>query len=390
MLALILAVVVVRPAQAQTFSVIYSFTPEDGHSLTSLVLDKAGNLYGTTYQGGVGYGEVFKVDPSGHESILHSFGDNPDGAQPDASLTRDAAGNLYGTTCGGGLDYGTVFKLDASNNETILYSFTYPSPNYGTCPTGGLVRDSAGNLYGTTLYSGPASDQGVVFRLDADNNLTVLYGFTAGTDGAEPSGNLVRDSAGNLYGTARNGGDLSCFYMSSGCGVVFELVPTGSTYKYEGLHSFAGDPTDGKAPWAGLVDSAGNLYGTTVAGGSSLNCVDSGGCGVVFELTAAGKERILHTFTDGKDGAWPYAQLVRDPAGNLYGTAWNAGAGGFGVLFEINRSTGRYTVLHPFAGGNNDGANPYAGVVRDAAGNLYGTTYYGGTYGYGVIYKYTP
>jgi uncharacterized repeat protein (TIGR03803 family) len=195
---------------------------------------------------------------------------------------------------------------------------------------------------------------------------TVLHRFT-GNDGSFPEAGLVRDAAGNLYGTTLNGGDQNC---SGGCGSVFKLDKTS---KETILYSFTGG-SDGEYPNAGLVrDEAGNLYGTTVAGGvSGTGCPEYTTCGVVFKLDTTGKETVLYTFTGGADGGTSYARLVRDSAGNLYGTTAGGGAFASGVVFKLD-ATGHETVLHTFTGGA-DGGLPYAGLVRDSAGNLYGAT----------------
>ena len=195
---------------------------------------------------------------------------------------------------------------------------------------------------------------------------TVLYRFR-GPDGAQPVyGRLIGDSAGNLYGTTVDGG-------ASGLGVVFKLDKTGETV----LHSFNG--TDGSEPFAGLIrDSTGNLYGTTKFGGIWGN-------GVVFELDTTGTETVLYSFTGGTDGSLPYASLIRDSAGNLYGTTFEGGASGSGVVFELD-TTGTETVLYSFTG-RGHGANPVAGLIRNSAGNLYGTTANGGASGHGVVFK---
>jgi len=318
-----------------------------------LVRDNAGNLYGTTSTGGGhGFGVVFKLDTTGRETVLHSFTGGADGANPnfgDPGLLRDVAGNLYGTTGAGGdlacrfvpalpssLSFpgcGVVFKLGTTGKETVLHSFTGGAD--GADPATGLVRDAAGNLYGNTgaggdLACGGGSGCGVVFKLDTTGKETVLHRFTGGADGAAPStaAGLVRDAAGNLYGNTFTGGHGTC---PGGCGVVFKL---GTTGKETVLHSFTGG-SDGAAPEAGLVrDNAGNLYGTTDSGGD-LACGSGFGCGVVFKLDTTGKEIVLHKFTGGKDGAFPAGRLVRDSAGNLYGTTQSGGAFFSGVVFKL-------------------------------------------------------
>ena len=255
----------------------------------------------------------------------------------------------------------------------VLHSFT---ANDGTTPFGALLRvPSTGNLFGTTSQPG-----GTVFKLDTTGAFTSLYSFIQQADGQVPEGTLIRDSAGNLYGTAYFGGNPSCV-QGNGCGTIFKL--------YEGkltvLHTFAGQ--DGANPAAGLVrDLIGNLYGTTFFGGTSSACPD--GCGTVFKLDTSGTLTTLHSFTGSfnRDGAHPLASLVRDAAGNFYGTTQSGGAAGHGTVFKLNPASGKYAVLHSFTGPP-DGAEPRAALIRDAAGNLYGTTYYGGTSHQGTVFK---
>jgi len=264
-----------------------------------------------------------------------------------------------------------VYKVDTAGVETVLHTFTGGAD--GGYPYAGLIRDSAGNLYGTTSGGGTAGS-GVVFKLDPEGQETVLYSFTGGTDGGDPVVGVTRDPAGNLYGTTRLGG-------ASGWGVVFEVNTAGQEMV---LYSFTGG-ADGGRPWAVPVrDSAGNLYGTTLHGGAS-------GAGVVFKVDTAGQETVLYNFcslANCADGLGPSAAVIRDPAGNLYGTTEIGGASGAGVVFQLN-TAGQETVLYSFTGGA-DGGQPFAGVVRDAAGNLYGTTYGGGEENSGVVFKIKP
>jgi uncharacterized repeat protein (TIGR03803 family) len=382
-------------AQAQTFTVLYAFTggTDGGTPYAGLIQDTAGNLYGTTYGGG-GYAEgaLFKLDKTGKETVLYSFG-GVNGEHPYAGLVRDSAGNLYGTTTeGGSSKCGVVFKVDKSGKETLLYSFTGAGGD-GANPYAGLVRDTAGNLYGTTSGGGSSSCSGgcgVVFKVDNSGKETVLYSFT-GTDGdgANPWAGLILDARGNLYGTTVYGGAYDE-------GTVFKL---NNTDKESVLYSFGG--VYGANPYGGLVrDAAGNLYGTTFNGGEYSECYGGGdeGCGVVFKLAANGKETVLHSFCSAqetcKDGANPYAGLVRDAAGNLYGTTYQGGSSDgcdfprCGTVFKVYK-TGKETVLHSFIP-YTDGYYPYAGLVRDAAGNLYGTTSIDGPSGYGTVFKLTP
>ncbi|MGH9431120.1 MAG: choice-of-anchor tandem repeat GloVer-containing protein [Terriglobia bacterium] len=374
--ALVPAVLATPSAHAQTYSVLHNFTGgTDGSGPEgALVLDSAGNLYGTTAGGGAsGFGVVFKLSPTSTETVLHSFTGYPtDGNTPEAGLVRDAAGNLYGTTVNGGaFGDGVVFKLDPTGQETGLYSLD--GGRGGGDPEAALMRDAAGDLFGTTVIGGTGdtcyAGCGVVFRLSPGGRETVMHSFgNSLTDGAGPYAGLVRDGEGNLYGSASAGG-------TSGYGVVFKLDPTG---KETVVYNFVGYPTDGADPTAGLVpDTAGNLYGTTFSGGAF-------GYGAVFKLDTTGTETVLYSFTGGRDGAGPYAGLVRDPKGNLYGTATSGGASGYGVVFRLD-AAGKETVLHSFD--FMDGSNPHAGLVRDAAGNLYGTTVSGGLSVSGVVFK---
>jgi uncharacterized repeat protein (TIGR03803 family) len=299
-------------------TVLHSFSGSDGKNpLATLVLDGTGNLYGTTLTGGTfDYGTVFKLNTTGKFQVLHSFA-GADGRIPQAGLIFDAAGNLYGTTAwGGAYDHGTIFRLDRiTGQETIVHSFNIAD---GAVPLAGLIRDAAGNFYGTT-NSGGASDKGTVFRLDVTGNEVVLYSFKGVPDGQAPYGGLVLDSAGNLYGTTANGGD-------EGFGTVFKLDVTGTETI---LHTFR-HRADGESPQAGLLrDAKGNLYGTTVVGGSGLDD------GTVFELDANGNYKMLHIFT-GADGDRPRAALIRGAVGDFYGTTSGGGLG-YGIVFKLTR-----------------------------------------------------
>ena len=328
------------------------------------------------------------LDNANQETVLFGFNTTGKGTSP-GSLVRDAAGNLYGTThMGGGKNLGVVFKLGTDGKEKVLHNFQGELLD-GSGPTGTLLRDGKGNLYGTTGTGGTHNNSGTIFKLH-NGVSTLLYDFTGGTDGLTPGG-LVRDAAGNLYGTTVWGGNGCSF---PGCGVVFKLAPDGG---FKVLHSFKG--TDGSGPFifgGGLLrDKAGNLYGTT--GGGGLNSC-SGGCGVIFKLSTSCVFSVLHKFS-GPDGYGPNQGLVMDAAGNLYGTAVGGGAnktcngGGCGVVFKLDRA-GKLTVLHSFSG--SDGFSPAAGLLRDSSGTLYGTTSAGaGTgcengQGCGTVFKITP
>jgi uncharacterized repeat protein (TIGR03803 family) len=249
--------------------------------------------------------------------VLHNFTSGADGGIPYGGVIRDSAGNLYGTTSQGGASgAGVVFKIDTSGNETVLYSFTGGAD--GGFPLGGVIRDAAGTLYGTT-NGGGASGAGVVFKVDTSGNETVLYSFTGGADGGFPIAGVIRDSAGNFYGTTNGGG-------ASGVGVVFKVDTSGNE---TALYSFTGGADGGYPVWVTLArDSAGNLYGSTSGGGAS-------GVGVVFKVSAAGQETVLHSFTGGPDGGSPYAGVVFGPDGHLYGTTRFGGQTNAGVVYEI-------------------------------------------------------
>jgi uncharacterized repeat protein (TIGR03803 family) len=293
-------------ALAQTFTVEHSFKgfPTDGRSsFAGVIQDPAGNLYGTTYRGGkYGGGTVFKVDPSGRETVLFNFFQGPildAGLFPNAGLIRDTEGNLYGTTFSGGdnnCDHlracgGTVFKLTPQGKISVLHRFHDAD---GAFPMAELIIDAAGKLYGTTSWGGdncvddPYVTCGTVFQLDTENTLTVLHRFKF-SDGIHPNTALVRDAAGNLYGTTSAGGACNVAFFPCGNGTVFKLD---SKNTLTILHAFAGG-ADGAEPEQGLVrDSEGNLYGTTMRGGDP-----SCSCGVVFKLAPTGSFKVLHTFT---------------------------------------------------------------------------------------------
>jgi len=331
--------------------------------------------------------------------VLYTFTGGGDGGDPeDNKLIFDAAGNLYGTAVGGGAhENGAVFELtpnsDGSWTESVLYSFAGGTD--ASSVRAGVTFDVSGNLYGTSV-SGGDHGAGTVFKLshnsDGSWSESVIYSFSGGSDGAVAVGGVVFDAAGALYGTTGQGG-------AQGHGVVFKLTENSDgSWTESVLHTFTGK--DGGYPDHGnlVFDSAGGLYGTTSGFGASSP-------GTVFKLTPNGdgswKEKVLHRFTGGKDGATPESTLIFDQACALYGTAAEGGSGGFGVVFKLTpNADGTWTehVLHTFRGGT-DGALPLAGVVFDTAGNLYGTTYKGGFGqcngvfggpGCGTVFKLTP
>jgi uncharacterized repeat protein (TIGR03803 family) len=358
-------------------TVLHAFDGTDGAiPYARLLRDNAGNLYGTTYRGGTSnFGVVFKVDPAGKYSVLHNFGPIPDGQDPFDGLVEDQSGNLYGTTCCGGTGGrgdGTLFEISNSGQETVLYSFQ-GTPD-GEFPHG-PIRDSAGNLYGTT-YQGGTAGWGTVYELDSAGKETVLYSFQGTPDGADPyAETLVRDSAGNLYGT-------NYYDAEFGWGTIFEIDPSGNETI---LYNFPGSPGAYLA-YSGLTtDPEGNFYGVTEGGGTQ--CYPYG-CGVVYEYSKAGDFTILYDFSGSPDGKEPFGQLIRDKAGNLYGTTIEGGASDHGTVFKVDK-TGKETVLHSFKG-KSEGKEPFAGLIMDEKGNLYGTTRHGGAHNKGVVFKLTP
>ncbi len=324
-----------------------------------MFLGPTGYLYGTTTNTGIA-GAVFKVNTASHESKLYDLPGAPGGSNPFAGVIMDSAGNLYGTAAGGTAGAGVVYKFDSAGRETVLYTFT--GGGDGRVPNA-LVRDSAGNLYGTTKWGG-ASDEGVVYKLDPSGKQTVLYDFTGGADGGIPN-DVTMGPDGSLYGTTFGGGAGG--QTGAQEGVVFRLDLSGQETV---LHSFTG-LSDGGSPEAPVIfDGAGNLYGTTAEGGL--------GGGVVYKGDTAGNYAVLYAFT-GACGGDAYGGLLFDAVGNLFGTTAGYGAGGAGVVYKLDKS-GQCAALYSFSGGA-DGGSPFAGVVRDAAGNLYGTAAYGGDAG---------
>jgi uncharacterized repeat protein (TIGR03803 family) len=309
---LTLSFVASQPAQAQsepayTFSVLHTFNGTNGANPEgALIMDAEGNLYSTTYDGG----------------------------------------NVGCFNTGGFAGCGTVFKLDKTGEQTMLYKFP-GSVAHGNNPKVGLVADKAGNLYGTTLDGGP-NDYGTVFKLDRAGKETELYRFTGGKDGGNPNAFLIFDAEeSNLYGTTAAGGDVQCHtpFNVDGCGVVFRVNKTSG--KETVLYTFELDK-GGATPIAALImDAEGNLYGTTAVGGD-LSCTDHrfAGCGVVFKLDKAGNETVLHAFTGG-DGFLPGAALYMDKAGNLYSTTLYGGTNNYGTVFKLQGGQGdRAVQLH--------------------------------------------
>jgi uncharacterized repeat protein (TIGR03803 family) len=332
--------------------------------------------------------------------VLYSFKGGTDGNYPYDQLFLDPAGNLYGVTAAGGSTTqcygegcGTVFELMTRNGhwtEIELYSFPASSNSSSPNPTGPLVRDSSGNLYGTTMHGGdPSCDCGEVYQLTRSAGVwtqSTIHNFVGGAnDGQYVQPGLVQDSAGNLYGMTDAGGNIQ--NGCSGCGTVFELTRNSDGTWTENLIYQFTNGRDGANPYGPMaIDAAGNLYGTTVSAGVY-------GWGTVFKLTPSNgtwTETTLFDFTvsDGGNGGNQTSGLALDAAGNLFAASPYGGVNQVGIVYELTPTTGywNYSTVHTFTGGG-DGGYPYAGLSVDKAGNLYGATIYGGTFEYGTVYK---
>jgi uncharacterized repeat protein (TIGR03803 family) len=335
--------------------------------------------------------------------VIHNFTGGLDGSEPTSGVTLDAAGSLYGTTFEGDALTGTVYRLVHKNSSWVLmplYLFPYQGSG-GSIPYARVIFGRDGTLYGTAAFGGNlqgcSSGCGAVFNMRPAPNPPVtplspwietpLYLFNAGSDGANPYGaDLIFDQAGSIYGTTYDGGTGSC---SGGCGTVYKLTPSNGSWTESVLYSFT-QGGDGQHPWGGVIfDSSGNLYGTTVYGGAN-------GMGAIYKLAPAGSgwaETVLYSFNGGTDGANPYAGLVFDQAGNLYGATGAGGAGIGGTVFDLMPSNGgwKFNLLYSFAGVNGQFVpGPIANLAFDSAGNLYGTTHGDGAYNFGSVFKLTP
>jgi uncharacterized repeat protein (TIGR03803 family) len=409
-----------RAQASSTYKVIYTFHFTDGEEpIGDMVLDSSGNLYGTTVNGGANHsGTIFKLTQGAggtwSETVLHSFTNGTDGGTPQSSVIIDAAGNLYGTASTGGdptcrrTFCGVVFQLtpnsDGTWTENILHSFRGSD---GLDPTASLAFDGAGNIYGTT-YSGGNFGLGTVYELSPVTGgawtETVLHSFGGqSTDGASPNSQPVFDLAGNLYGTTTNGGAAGCGTL--GCGTIFKLSPkSGGGWSYRMLHAF--DSTHGALPTDLTPDSAGHLFLTTLLGGPGA-CTSpiANGCGVAFDFTPTSggnlSGRIIHNYNAGTQN--PH-RLTLDSSGTLYGPTTFGGHLGCnqnlttcGTVYKLTPSGTSYTfsALHAFLGGT-DGQWPIGGLTIDSTGNIYGATQSGGdlscgvTDGCGVVFEITP
>ncbi len=401
-IAMILGAGTIKPLHAQSYSVIHNFTggPDGANPFAGLTIDAAGNLYGTAFAGGSGYGTVFELTSMGSDWVvkpLYRFSGGDDGAGPSAKVVFAPDGSLMGSTSAGGMGgcinqggyfgCGIVFKLlpplhvpasfAASWTSTALFRF---SGDDGAYPQGDLAFDQAGSIYGTTINGGSAG-YGVVYQLTPSGGgwtENLVYQPRGRSDGQYPWGGVIIDASSNLYGVFANNGP-------AGYGAVYCLRPSGSGWTESTLHGFSYGH-DGAIPEGGLImDQSGNLYGTTVH--------DPVGGGTAFELSPSGdgwSYNFIYGFTGGID-LGPSDKLAMDPAGNLYGTTFADGPYNYGTVFKLSRSQGgwTYTALHNFTGGS-DGANPISSLVFDSNGNLYGTASRGGSNGLGVVFEITP
>ena len=390
---------------AQSEHLLYSFPPANADHPTNstLIIDKQGNLYGAA-GGSTNNGMVFEltlVRNRWTEKTIYTFAGGTDGANPQGGMVFDSAGDLYGVTFSGGQHgCGTMFELSPNGKsrwtESVIYSFACGTD--GANPRAALILDKLGNLYGTTTAGGDESCQargcGTVFELSPRGGgnwaETVLHRFAGGNDGYMPFGGVVLDGSGNLYGTAALGGKF-------GRGIVFRLTPSRKgEWRKTVLHDFGGG-NDGAFPAAGLALFAGALYGTTYSGGNPA-CGVTNGCGTVFQMTqgATGQwqEKVILAFS-GTDGIESFATPVLDQAGNIYGTTFEGGSGRCtvcGTAFELTPAPGKWTeiVLHDFGATQTDAGTPEAGVILDPRGHLFGTSSLGGSNSNGTVYEITP
>jgi len=396
-------------ARSASYKVLYNFNSTNANPSSGLTTDSAGNAYGVTSGGGQNNsGTVYELSPTTGYHLLYTFRyKGLGGWNPKGTLTIDSAGNLYGTTVNGGSNKtgcnnsgcGVAFELSPPSNggtwtETVLHSFcSQPNCADGAGPQAGVILDSTGNLFGTT-FAGGGTDScnggcGTVFELSRTEvgwNETVLLTFSAQSS---PASGLIFDKLGNLYGTTQSGGN--------GKGSVFELSPTGGVWTETVLYAFSdfSNSMDGSFPQASLVfDGGGNLYGTTLMGGEF-------GLGTVFEVSpdpSGWTETVLYSFMGGNDGASPYASLAIDSAGNLYGTTFAGGGikgclgNGCGTVFELTPMLGGQWTQRLFRlpSSGSLGLQPATPLILDGSGNIYGTTSKGGNpNGDGVMFRIT-
>jgi uncharacterized repeat protein (TIGR03803 family) len=394
---LIIAILATASSFASTFKVVFSFSFQNGSGPNGgLISDSDGNFYGTTQFGGPSdnRGVVFKLSPAGVETVLYSFTGQSDGGIPIGRLIRDSAGNLYGITSSGGdatCSCGTVFKLEKNGTLKVLHAFkggTDGAQNQGQAELGLVMVN--GDFYGSASFGGVSGCDGtlgcgVIFKVTPAGKETVLYRFTGKADGAFPQ-DLIADKAGNIYG--ETGGS----YNPGNGGTLFKISTAG---KLTTLFTFP-EGAEGTSPRWGLTRTAsGVFYGVTQFGGNTTTCaVGTVGCGVLFTVNAADKEHVPHVFgNNAANGEEPSGSLL-DAKGNFFGTTFYGGIDnsacslGCGVVYELS-AAGKYRVLRRFTGAN-DGSNPGGPLAEDSAGNLYGAASNGGSGGNGVIYEITP
>lgn len=392
-------ILLLQTAGAQTFTVLHAFTGGlDGGGPYTGAVDAAGNFYGTAGGGAHHSGMVFKLSQKNGTwvvSALYNFMGGSDGEGPQNGVVFGHDGALYGTTVAGGTaSDGTVFKLQPSPtichsilcpwDETVVHSFAGGAD--GAQPSSSISFDAAGNFYGTTQNGGAGmycgqTGCGVVYKLSPANGgwtESIVYAFNGGADGENPAGGVVMNAAGDFFGTCNDNCPIH--------GSVYELTPNGSGYTKSWLYKFTGG-SDGAGPNGLIIDSSGNLYGTTTADGS-------GGGGTAYDLQPQGSQwffGVLYPLVNLNPHDYgPLAPLTMDAAGNLYGTSFSGGQYGAGSVFKLTRAGGgwNYTSLHDFTGGD-DGGGPESPVVLDSQGNVYGTTYFNGLYSQGVAFKIT-
>ena len=369
-----------------------------------LAMDSHGNLYGTTATGGnFNAGLVFKVTPHGGgvwtEETIFNFDALANGVGPTGGVVLDSAGNVYGTTeSGGAFGLGTAFELSPQSGgtytETVIHSFG--GSGDGIFPAAQMIFDTAGNLYGTTLFGGAfgtgEEGGGTVFELSPQSGGTwseeVLHSFASGSDGVQVAGGVAFDTAGNLYGATFVGG-------THNDGIVYQLSPqTGGSWTETIVHNFEGGTGDGRLPESGVtLDAAGNVYGTTFGGGKYS-------FGTVFELIPQGGGvwtlKGLHAFGNSPDGANPEGEVILDASGNVYGTTFDGGKngvnfGGTGTFFELSQTAGAWSEVRQYNFGlGRDAGFPQSGLIADPHGNLYGTSTGGGEVGNGTVYEIKP
>jgi uncharacterized repeat protein (TIGR03803 family) len=362
-----------QPSQAQTFTSLFSFDYSDGANphLAPLTQGEDGGLYGTTSLGGANgpYGTIFRVTPSGAETVLYSLDGELGGAYPTAALVLGTDGNFYGTTEeGGGPNYsGSVFELSVDGTLTTLHAFCtklVECPD-GAQPDAALIQGRDGNFYGTTQNGGTSgTGSGTIFRITPHGKLTTIYSFCAPkcSDGGFPNASLIQASDGDFYGTTPS--------------TIFKITPAG---RLTTLHTLT--QNDGSLIISPLIQASdGNFYGTASAGGPAND-------GTIFRFTRKGEYTVLHSF-DGSDGISPEGGLVQASDGNLYGTTFEGGSKLNGTVFKITLG-GELTTIYNFCLKTNcvDGSEPASGLLQGTNGILYGTTSSGGTYNEGTVFS---